>query len=386
MSVRDFKNIQPGMHIFPWKLGVVALVWGAKGIRRVQLGGRNPEQLAAKLTADHSDLPLLKRPPAVIATVVKRLKSLITGNKDTLRDVTVDLQGCSEFSRNVYAALRKVGPGEVTTYGDLAASAGHPGAARATGRIMGANPVPLIVPCHRCLGKDGSLTGFSSAGGTELKARLLHFEGYVRNRDHAQGIAHLRRCDRVLRPVIDTYGPYLAVPDKPGPPYDTLVRAIIHQQLSMKAGRTIAGRVRDLTPGPRFPTPREMLALDHLKLRSVGLSGQKVTYIRDLAARVDDGRLNLRSLAHMNDDEVIGTLTTVKGIGVWSAHMHMMFSMGRLDVLPVGDLGIQTGAARLYDLGAKPTAKQLEKLAEPWRPFRSLGSWYLWRSLEAGGI
>ncbi len=386
MSLIEFKKIQPGLHVFAWKLGSVGLVWGPRGIRRVELGGHDCNPVTARLVSHFPDLPPLQRAPAPVAALVGRLKSLAAGKADQLLDVPVDLDGCSAFSRAVYSALRKIGPGKVTTYGELAAMAGRPGAARAVGRIMGANPVPLIVPCHRCLGRDGSLTGFSSTGGIELKARLLHFEGYARNPEHARGIAHLRRRDRILRPVIDAFGPYLAVPDKPGPPYDTLVSAIVHQQLSLKAGRTIAGRVRDLTPGPRFPTPQQMLALDPQKLRAAGLSGQKAGYVRDLAARVGDGRLNLRSLNRLSDEEVIATLTTVKGIGVWSAHMHMIFQMGRLDVFPVGDLGVKTAAARLYGLGENPTARQLEQVAETWRPFRSLGAWYLWRSLEAGGM
>ncbi len=386
MTAGEFKKIPPGGHVFAWKLGGVGVVWGRRGIVRVHLGGHDTDSLVAELSTAHPGLPLVKRPPAVIAEVARRLRGLSRGERDALRDIPVDLDGCSDFSRAVYTALRRVGPGRVITYGALARRAGRPGAARAVGRIMGANPVPLIVPCHRCVGADGSLTGFSSRGGIELKARLLHFEGYIRDREHARGIAHLRRRDRILRRIIDAYGPYLALPDKPGPPYDTLVRAIIHQQLSVKAGRTIAGRVRDLTPGPRFPSPREMLALDPGKLRAAGLSGQKTLYVKDLAARVTDGRLDLRALNRMSDDEVIAALTTVKGIGVWSAHMHMIFHMGRLDVFPVGDLGVQTAAARLYGLGEKPTADSLQAVAEPWRPYRSLGAWYLWRSLEAGGM
>ncbi len=386
MTAKEFRQLTPGCHVFSWKLGSVGLVWGPRGVRQVALGGADEEALAAKLSTDHPEAPLMKRPPAPVAAVVRRLRGLAAGKKDGLRDIPVDLTGCSAFSRAVYTALRRVVPGRVITYGALAERAGRPGAARAVGRIMGANPVPLIVPCHRCVGADGSLTGFSSLGGIELKARLLHFEGYVRDREHQRGIDHLRRRDKVLRRVIDAYGPYLALPDKPGPPYDTLVRAIIHQQLSVKVGRTIAGRVRDLTPGPRFPSPQQMLALDARKLRAAGLSGQKTAYVKDLAARVADGRLDLRALGRMSDDDVIDALTTVKGIGVWTAHMHMIFHMGRLDVLPVGDLGVQTAAAGLYGLPDKPTAAQLEAVAEPWRPYRSLGAWYLWRALEAGGL
>ena len=251
---------------------------------------------------------------------------------------------------------------------------------------MGANPVPVIVPCHRCMGADGSLTGFSAAGGTQLKARLLFIEGYERDPEHARGIRHLQKIDPKMRRVISKVGPYLAMPDKPRPPYDTLVTAIIHQQLSVKAGQTIAGRVRDLTPGPHYPTPGDMLAYPHERLRACGLSNAKVGYVQDLAARVADGRLKLAALKRMTDDEVIATLTEVKGIGIWSAHMHLIFHLNRLDVLPVGDLGLRMAAAKLYGLEEYATAAQLVEIAEPWRPYRSMGSYYLWRGLDSGGI
>lgn len=386
MTAKDFHKIGPGIHVFPWKLGSVGLVWGSGGIGRVVMGDADVQALGDRLAHAHPQVKAARRAPAPVSEAARRIKGLAGGKKDSLRDIPVDLSGCSDFSRSVYDALRRVGPGQVVTYGELAEKSGRPGAARAIGRIMGANPVPLIVPCHRCVGADGALTGFSGHGGIELKARLLHFEGFVRNPEHARGIAHLRRRDPVLRKVIDAYGPYLAVPDRPGPPYDVLVRAIIHQQLSVKAGQTIAGRVAALTPGPRFPTPTEMLDLDPTVLRAAGLSNSKVSFVRDLAARVADGRLKLRSLERMTDDEAIATLTEVRGIGVWSAHMHLIFHLGRLDVFPVGDLGVQNGAARLYGLGDKPTVAQLEAVAEPWRPYRSLGAWYLWRSLEAGGL
>jgi O-6-methylguanine DNA methyltransferase len=279
-----------------------------------------------------------------------------------------------------------VGPGHTVTYGELATKAGRPGAARAVGRIMGTNPVPVIVPCHRCLGADGSLTGFSAAGGIQLKAHLLFIEGYERDPDHAQGIRHLQKVDLKMRRVIGRVGPYLATPDKPRPPYDTLVTAIVHQQLSVKAGQTISGRVRSLTPGSHYPSPEEMLAFEPAVLRACGLSNAKVGYVQDLAARVADGRLKLGALKHMSDDEVVAELTKIKGIGVWSAHMHLIFHMGRLDVLPVGDLGLQMAAARLYGLEEYATPAQLTAIAEPWRPYRSLGSWYLWRALDTGGL
>lgn len=386
MLAEQLRKIAPGIHVFSWPLGSVAVAWGPRGFQRVSLGGADPERTGADLASRLSGLPRVPNAPPAVAAVERRLRALVKGKADPLTDVPIDLTGIPPFAAKVYRALRKVPPGTVVTYGELARRAGSPQAARAVGRIMGANPLPLLVPCHRCMGGDGALTGFSSEGGVELKARLLHAEGYDLDPQHTAGIRHLRKSDPRLRPVIDAWGPYLAVADKPAAPYDTLVTAIVHQQLSVKAGRTIAGRVRALTPGANYPDPDRMLALDPALLRSAGLSNAKVSYVRDLAARVADGRLNLRALNRMSDEEAIAALTTVKGIGVWSAHMHLMFHLGRLDVLPVGDLGLRMAAAKVYGLPQYATVDELTRIAEPWRPYRSMGTWYLWRSLEAGGV
>ncbi len=375
-----------GWHIFASPVGPIGLAWNRRGVCRVVFGSMETEAVARELQDVCPDLAEVKRPSAVVREVFKRIGGLVRGKPDDLRDIPVDLSGSSEFSRKVLRTLRGVKPGQVITYGQLAAKAGRPGAARAVGRIMGANPVPIIVPCHRCMGADGSLTGFSTAGGTALKARLLFIEGYERDAEHARGIRHLQKVDPKIRQIIGKVGPYLAMPDKPRPPYDTLVTAIVHQQLSVKAGQTIAGRVRDLTPGPNHPTPEQTLRLKPEKLRACGLSNAKVGFVHDLAAHVHDGRLKLGALKRMSDDEVIAELTRVKGIGVWSAHMHLIFHMGRLDVLPVGDLGLRMAAAKLYGLEEYATAAELTKIAKPWRPYRSLGSYYLWRGLDSGGI
>ena len=381
-----FASSGSGLHVFPSFLGPVGLAWTPRGVYRLEIGHPDPAATLAALAARAGDLPVARPLPPVVREVVRRLKAHLGGRNDTLADIAVDLGQQPEFARAVLNKLRQVSPGDIVTYGELARRCGRPGAARAIGRIMGANPVPVIVPCHRCVGADGSLTGFSAAGGVRLKARLLHGEGHVRNEEHARGLAHLQKVDRKLGRIIRQVGPYLAVADRPAPAYDTLVRAITHQQLSVKAGETIAGRVVALTPGPHFPTPTEMLALDPTQLRACGLSNSKVEYVRDLAARVADGRLDLARLRRLDDDAVIAALTTVRGIGEWSAHMHMIFHLGRLDVLPVGDLGVRVGAARLYGLGEYATPAQLTELAEKWRPYRSLGSWYLWQGLDGGGI
>jgi DNA-3-methyladenine glycosylase II len=368
---------------FASPVGPIGLAWTRRGVCRLELG--HPDA-SAEIQRHCPSLSRAKKLPPEVAQTRDRLKGLLRGKNDDLRDIPVDLTGSSDFSCQVLRTLRKVKPGSVITYGELAAGAHRPGAARAVGRIMGANPVPLLLPCHRCLGADGSLTGFSAGGGTRLKARILFIEGYERDVEHARGIRHLQKVDPRMRRVIGKVGPYLAMPDKPRPAYDTLVTAIVHQQLSVKAGQTIAGRVRDLTSGPNYPTPAEVLEFPPETLRACGLSNAKVGFVRDLAAHVDDGRLKLGALKRMTDDDVIAELTRVKGIGVWSAHMHLIFHLGRLDVLPVGDLGLCMAAAKLYGLDEYATPAQLTAIAEPWRPYRSLGSYYLWRGLDSGGI
>ncbi len=381
-----FRKTKPGLHVFNTVLGPVGLAWTLHGICRLEIGHSSSEVTLAALQQRCPNLPVARPVPQEARDTAQRIKAHFKGQADGLTNIPVDLTNTSEFSSQVLTQLRRVKPGRVITYGELATKCHRPGAARAVGRIMGANPVPIIIPCHRCMGADGSLTGFSAAGGTFLKARLLHCEGYVRNAEHAAGLVHLQKVDKKLGRVIKHVGPYQALPEKPAPAYDTLVRAIVHQQLSVKAGQTIAGRVRDLTPGSNFPTPGEMLTVDPKELRACGLSHAKISYVRDLAARVDDGRLDLKKLRRLDDTEVIATLTEVRGIGVWSAHMHLIFHLGRLDVLPVGDLGVCAGAARLYGLTEYATPAQLTALAEKWRPYRSMGSWYLWRLLDAGGL
>ena len=159
--------------------------------------------------------------------------------------------------------------------------------------------------------------------------------------------------------------------------FEALGRAIIYQQLAGKAAATIHGRVCALTPGPRLPKPEELLGLPETRLRGAGLSGNKMAALLDLASRIAEGRLRTRGLGRLPDDEVVARLVEVRGIGVWTAQMFLMFKLGRLDVLPVGDLGVQEGARRLDGLDARPSPQELEERGEVWGPLRSVASWYL---------
>jgi DNA-3-methyladenine glycosylase II len=165
-------------------------------------------------------------------------------------------------------------------------------------------------------------------------------------------------------------------------PFGALVRAILSQQLSTKAADTIHGRVLALVGGAGGLTPSRLLALDPQAIRTAGVSRPKISYLRDLAEHVEDGRLDLPALEDRPDAEVIVAITAVKGLGVWSAEMFLMFRLNRPDVFPVGDLGIVKGVQKLFGMKRRPAPRTMHRLAEPWRPYRSIAAWYLWRILE----
>jgi DNA-3-methyladenine glycosylase II len=198
------------------------------------------------------------------------------------------------------------------------------------------------------------------------------------------GVAHLAASDPVMAALVAAHGP-LSVRERrrgrPSDPYGALLRSIVGQQLSVRAARAIYERLTEPFEG-RAPSPGELLAADPEALRAAGLSRQKVAYLRDLAERVADGRLRLDLLHELPDDEVIAALVAVKGLGPWTAHMFLMFHLARPDVLPVGDVGVRRAAKELYGLPAPPGPDELTALAEPWRPYRTLASLYLWASLD----
>ena len=164
------------------------------------------------------------------------------------------------------------------------------------------------------------------------------------------------------------------------PTFETLARSIAFQQLSGKAAATIFGRVRKAT-GPRF-TARAFLKVTAEQLRACGLSRQKTASLQDLAAKVERGEINFRTLCDLQDEEVIATLSKVRGVGVWTAQMFLMFALKRPNVMPLADLGIRNAIRRAYGLEELPKAGELSKIAAKWHPYCSVASWYLWRSLE----
>ena len=200
---------------------------------------------------------------------------------------------------------------------------------------------------------------------------------------HRKAIAHLRRADPVLATLIARVGPCRMEVRRSGTHYDALVRSIVYQQLSGKAAGTILRRFCELYPGKR-PRAELVLATDEALMRGAGLSRQKLGYLRDLSARVANRSLPLAHLGRLPDDAIIDHLVQVKGIGRWTVQMFLMFRLGRPDVLPELDLGVQNAIQRAYGLKTRPTPKDVVRIGEPWRPYASVASWYLWRSLENG--
>ena len=198
--------------------------------------------------------------------------------------------------------------------------------------------------------------------------------------------AALGGADPVMATLVARFGPCrLPVRDSPGGHFGALARSILYQQLAGRAAAAIHARFLALFEGAT-PTPEAVAAAPDSLLRSAGLSGAKAAAIRDLAERVVDGRLRLDDLARLEDDKVVERLVTVRGIGRWTAEMFLIFTLGRLDVWPVGDYGVRAGFARAHSLDGLPTPSELAELGERYRPWRSVAAWYCWRAVEDRGL
>ncbi len=195
----------------------------------------------------------------------------------------------------------------------------------------------------------------------------------------ATAVEYLSSIDPILADVITRIGPCTLVPDPNT--FETLVDAIVSQQISVKAADAIVARLRAALPD-KLITPESIILLNHDTLRGVGLSASKARYIRDLTERVVSGQLVLAELDQMEDEEIITKLTEVKGIGRWTAEMILMFSLGRLDVLPVDDLGFVESVRTVYGLEERPKRKEMIERGEAWKPYRSIATWYMWRIRE----
>lgn len=194
-----------------------------------------------------------------------------------------------------------------------------------------------------------------------------------------RAVTHLKAADPVLGSLIDRVGPCKIQYREPV--FQTLVRSIVYQQLHGKAALTIYTRLADAAKADPL-TPESILKLRPVRMRAVGLSTQKLTYIRELARMTRDGHVDFDLFPNMDDAQVVEQLTRVKGVGVWTAHMFLIFALRRPDVLPTGDLGVCAAIKKAYGLAELPKPEEMERIASRWRPYCSIASWYLWRSLD----
>jgi len=198
---------------------------------------------------------------------------------------------------------------------------------------------------------------------------------------HTTAIRHLRKVDPVLAAVIDKVGKCSLAPRVEGTHFDYVIRSIVYQQLSGKAAATIHGRFLKLLDGENSAAA-QILKLTEPQLRQAGLSGQKARYIRSVAEQSHSGDLAIEALHELTDEEIVEALTRIKGVGVWTAQMFLIFRLGRPNVLPIGDLGVQKGVQRAYGLRKLPKPDRVLKIGGKWAPYRTVGSWYMWRLLD----
>jgi len=214
------------------------------------------------------------------------------------------------------------------------------------------------------------------------KMKLLKTKFEFEN-DLNAAIQHLSANDRFLKLIIKQVGPCRLKPHKKY--FETLVDAIVSQQLSLRAAETIFNRFKLLfKENGAFPLPDQIISVDDIKLRGCGLSNAKVKYVKDLSRKVIDGTIKIHKLAILTDDEIISELVQVKGIGVWTAHMFLIFCLARLNVLPVGDLGFKNAVKKNYKLKKFPSESKVEEISKKfsWHPYRSVAAWYHWQSLS----
>ncbi len=200
---------------------------------------------------------------------------------------------------------------------------------------------------------------------------------------HRTALKHLRSADPILARIIALAGPCKMTPDHAQEPYEALVEAVAHQQLTGKAAQTILGRVKALHPKRSFPSPEELAGTPDESLRAAGLSRAKVIAVKDIAAKTLNGVVpDTKGLLKLEDEEIIERLTSIRGVGRWTVEMLLIFKLGRPDVLPVDDFGVRAGFGAAYRKRGLPKPKLLLKHGERWRPYRSVASWYMWRAIE----
>jgi methylated-DNA-[protein]-cysteine S-methyltransferase len=330
---------------------------------------------------------------------IEQIKYYFADKSFDFSEISLDLSLCNDFARKLYKILQKTEPGDTMSYKSLALAVGKPGASRAVGRAIAANPIPLIIPCHRVVKSDGKIGGFSATGGVEQKIRMLQLEGVKFSRDKNSilppeplkqknintGIEYLCRQDSNLNSFIKKLANFKLNVDAISSPFQSLLEAIVYQQLTGKAARTIYQRLLDLFCSNGKIHPLDIIRAPESELREVGLSKNKILAAKDLAEKTLEGIVpDLKQLKRMSDFDIISNLTKIRGIGRWTVEMLLIFKLGRPDILAADDYGLRKGYAILKNKEKLPSPAELKKEGAAFRPWRTILSWYLWRIAETG--
>lgn len=367
--------------LFETPLGWMSVAWQNKNLTSMQLPDKR--EMLVEQNEKHATQ---KNPPKWVGHIITKIQNHLSGDIQDFSDTPLALDTVTPFQKNVYQSALKIKPGTVVTYGDLAKSIGNPKASRAVGNALGRNPFAPIVPCHRIVAAGKSLGGFSAPGGLSTKTKLLELEGAVlkTNNSWEEAVPLLMKKDKKLAKYIKKIGPLKVEWSESSSTFKSLFRSIVFQQLTGKAATSILNRVIQSFPKRDFPEPKDIMKASENKLRKAGLSQNKVKAVKDLASKTTNGSVpDLAELEKMSNEEIINILTEIRGIGQWSVEMLLIFTLKRMDVLPVSDYGIRKGFALVYGLQELPNPKELAIHGEKWQPYRSIASWYLWRSLDA---
>ncbi len=383
--------------LFDTPLGRCGIAWNARGIVGLQLPEASETATKAKLLDKIGEAEPALPPPAV-QKAINGINALMRGQASDLAAVPLDMGGIPPFHRRVYDTVRAIPPGASLSYGEVAAKAEAPGAARAVGQAMRRNPYPILVPCHRVFAAGGKIGGYSAHGGLATKLRLLSMEAAAADGaaalfegdgmlpfDPAFALDYLRDADPALGRLFDTVGPFRMQIRRAPSIFIALAEAIVYQQLNGKAAASIFARVRALYPKPHeAPTAAQIIKTSDAKLRGAGLSQSKLLSLRDLAGRDAAGEIpDLAEINKLHDAAIIEKLTQVRGIGRWTVEMLLIFRLGRPDVLPLDDFGVRKGFGFAFKRGgAMPKKEEMEKRGHRWAPYRTVASWYLWRAAD----
>lgn len=375
-------RIAPMAHArFDSSLGPLGVAWSRKGLTHLRFSPGDGE-LPGPLDA----------PPRWVQRAIGEVNAHLGGAPQRFREVKLDLAACSELDRRVYEEAQQIPSGKTKTYGDLAQALGNPGLAKAVSGALGSNPLKLIVPCHRVLAASSKPGGRSAREGLDTRRALLELEGFWPMPSLFGADGELAADERDIRKRLAAADPELgALMEQVGPlalrrnelrsPYESLIRSIIGQQISGQAARSIFEKLTRTFGG--LPPPEVFREASDEALRASGVSRGKALSLRDLADRASRGEVpTLSALQKLGDEPIVEQLTRIRGIGRWTVQMMLMFHLGRPDVLPVADLGIQKGFGRVFLRGKLATPEQIRDRAERWRPYRSVASWYLWRACE----